>query len=248
MISAPTPKHLWSNESKYKKSWIVFNSDDISLDLSNMQRTSRPSIDTMQAQEVDDYFKAYVATKHQHFQKAQSNDSIISMRSCFCDSSQSIFSEKFKTSLMINQMECDTCKNLIMGRENRRCSLCGDCVEKLYSPKTCAACNGRISFQDLKSSSSQQIVNKKHFNEYFDESSLKLCNCFPKYPSQNFSSIQPNNPNDIQILPQIIGKACSYSELLMMQQKKKLSQSFYSQNCLPKKSNDSESDESEEEE
>jgi hypothetical protein len=243
MIQALTPKHLWSNESKYKKSWILFNSDDINLDIENMQRTSRPSIDTVQAKEVDEYFKAYAITNKHFLHNTQSHDSFVSMKSCFCDSTQSIFSEKFKTSLIIKQMECETCKNLILRGGNRRCSLCVDCLEKFYSPKTCATCHGRISFQDLKSSSSQ-LVNKKQFNENFNESSLKLCNCFPKYPSQNLSSLQSTNANDVQILPQILGKACSYSELMMMQQKKKSSQSFYSQNCLPLNSNDSDGDSS----
>lgn len=243
-ISAPTPKHLWSNESKFKKSWIVFNSEDNSLDNRNTLKSPRPSIDTMQAREVDDYFKAYAIENREFSSDLNRNESIISMKSCFYDSSQSIFSDKFKTSLMINQMECDTCKNLIFGQEYRRSSLCGDCVEKLYSPKTCVTCNGRISFVDLKNSSSQQIANKKHFN---NEVELRLCNCFPKFPSQNFSSIQPNDPNEIQVLPQIVGKACSYSELL--QQKKRAGQSFYSQNCLPvRKDDDSLSDSSESDE
>jgi hypothetical protein len=132
-------------------------------------------------------------------------------------------------------MECETCKNLIAGRERRRSSLCGDCVEKFYSPKTCVACSGRISFEDLKNSSLQQLVNKKHFN---NEVELRLCNCFPKFPSQNFSSIQPSDPNEIQVLPSIVGKACSYSELL--HQKRKVEQSFYSQNCLPSRDDESE--------
>jgi hypothetical protein len=192
----------------------------------------------MQAKEVDEYFKAYALENRHLMNNPQVKDSIVSMKSCFCDSSQSIFSEKFKTSLLMNQMECETCKNLIFGREQRRSSLCGDCVAKLYSPKTCVACNGRISFHDLKNSSQQQLVNKKHFN---NELELRLCNCFPKYPSQNFSSIQPNDPNEIQVLPSIVGKACSYSELL--QQKKKAGQSFYSQNFAISKSQDESDDE-----
>lgn len=152
------------------------------------------------------------------------------MKSCFCDSSQSILSDKFKTSLMINQMECEYCKNLLR-HGNRRCSMCGDCIEKLYSPKICSACNGRISFQDLKNLSGQQNVNKKHFNDLLDSASIKLCNCFPKYPSQHFSSIQPNEPSDVQILPQFVGKAGSYNELILMQ-KKRTNPPFYSHNCL----------------
>lgn len=154
------------------------------------------------------------------------------MKSCFCDSTQSFFSEKFKASSMVNEMECECCKNLILQRENRRDygnTLCDDCVDKLYSPKTCSACYGRISFQDLKDTNVQQQVNKKYFNEFAGE--LKLCNCFPKYPSQNFSSIQPSEPNEIQVLPQITGKACSYNELICSQKKKSIPV-FYSQKCL----------------
>lgn len=221
----------------------MFNSEDNKFESENMQTNSRPSIDTIQAHEVDDYFKAYVMTKKSSINKTHSNESLVSMKSCFCDSTQSIFSDKFKTSLMINQMECDTCKNLIAGRESRRCSLCGDCIEKFYSPKTCAACNGRISFQDLKNS--QKLVNKKHFEESFDESGLKLCNCFSKYPSQNLSSIQPTNPNEV--LPQITGKACSFSEIFMMQNKRPNQLPFFSQNCITNQGNDSDESSSEEE-
>lgn len=166
------------------------------------------------------------------------------MNSCFCDSKQSIFSDQIKT--MVNQMECERCKNLILRQENRRTSMCGDCVQTLYSPKTCNACNGRISFQDLKQFCVQQNVIKKKFNECRDPANLKLCNCFPKYPSQNFSSIQPNEPGEIQILPQIIGKACSFNEMMMMHHIKKPSPPFHSQTCLQmnsKSSDESSSDE-----
>lgn len=167
------------------------------------------------------------------------------MPSCFCDSNQSIFSDKFKKSLTINRMECDQCKNLILRQENRRCSMCCDCVEKLYSPKICNSCSGRISFQDLKSLNGRLSANRKHFDEFIDPSSLKLCNCFPKYPSQHFSSIQPNEPTEIQILPQILGKACSCNELVLMQQLKKANPKFYSHSCLqvkPESSEDESSD------
>lgn len=155
------------------------------------------------------------------------------MQSCFCDSAQSFLSENFKTSLMINRMECDQCKNLILRQENRRdSSICCECIEKLYSPKTCMACNGRISFQDLQDTSIQDHANKKSFRDFTDPSSLRLCNCFPKYPSQHLSSFQATEPSEIQILPQIVGKSSSYNELLLIHQKKRPSPSFYSQNCL----------------
>ena len=242
-FAALTPRHLWSNESKFKRSWILFNSDDHfgcpksteSLESSDAEeyfektasnRFANLNFGDLNFNDIQFHFRAYLQTRGE-------NNSLISMKSCFCDSPQSILSDELKTSLNLNQLECERCKNLILRRENRRCSMCCDCVEKLYSPKTCTACNGRISFQDLKDSSIQQSMNKKHFVEHFDSQNVKLCNCFPKYPSQNFSSIQPSDPNEIQVLPQITGKSSSCNELTMVHQTKK---KFYSNNCLPLKS------------
>lgn len=224
------------------KSWILFNSHDIGIDGETSKKHFCESIDSMQAREDGEYCQAY-ALKHNHMQSRSEDSSFINMKSCYCDSKQSNFKDDYKTSLMINQIECDHCKNLILRQENRRCSMCGDCVEKLYSPKTCTSCNGRISFQDLKNSVVQQNANKRHFNEFVDP--VKLCNCFPKYPSQQFSSIQPNSSNEIQVLPKIVGKACSCS-MIMMQQKRKTSPSFHSHHSLS--ANQSSSDESSEDE
>lgn len=166
------------------------------------------------------------------------------MKSCFCDSTQSILSEKFKTSFLANKLECDSCKNLIYQTRNRRCSMCGDCVAKLYSPKVCITCNGRISFQDLKNINiKHQTINGEKSEEVIG---IKLCNCFPKYPSQNFSSIQSNDINEIQVLPKISGKSCSYNEIVHQPRKRKTTQYFSSHNCLPLKSSSSDDDDSSE--
>lgn len=93
-------------------------------------------------------------------------------------------------------------------------------------------CNGRISFKDLKDTVIQLQANKKHFNELVDSTNLKLCNCFPKSPSQNLSSIQGNIANESQILPKIIGKSGSYDGFVIAQQKRKLTQHFYSHDCI----------------
>lgn len=167
----------------------------------------------------------------EYFQ-SHSEDSLINLSSFFCDSTQSFFNDDYKTSLLINQMECDKCKNLILRQENRRCSMCCECVEKLYSPKTCMACNGRISFQELNDSTIQDHSKKRYFSELSDPSSLRLCNCFPKYPSQNLSSFQATKQSEIQTLPSIVGKSSSCNELVLTQQKKSSGPSFYSQSCL----------------
>jgi hypothetical protein len=61
----------------------------------------------------------------------------------------------------------------------------------------------------------------RHLALYRGNINQKLCNCFPKYPSQNFSSIQPTEPKEIQILPKIFGKCSSFDEILVNQKRKK---------------------------
>lgn len=174
-------------------------------------------------------------------QTSQSVDASMSLKSCFCDSPQSIFNDKQKPSLLSNKIECDRCKNLIYQRENRRCSMCGDCVEQLYSPKICEICHGRISFHDLMNSSIKHDLSVENRN---NSKMIKLCNCFPKYPSQNFCSIQAN---EAQVLPKISEKSCSYNEILHKGVKdRKSNQYFNSHNCLPLKSNHESSCDSEE--
>lgn len=62
-ISAPFPKHLWSNESKFKKSWILFNSDEKNLDMENFEHKEMRSMGSFDSRDVDEYFKAYAANK-----------------------------------------------------------------------------------------------------------------------------------------------------------------------------------------
>lgn len=61
------PKHLWSEDSKFKRSWIRFNSEDYStVKLPNstaININSFDSIDIAQMQEVDEYFRSYAASK-----------------------------------------------------------------------------------------------------------------------------------------------------------------------------------------
>lgn len=164
----------------------------------------------------------------QYFQQSPSHRPLLSPECC----------DKFKASLLSEKTECNRCKNLIYQRENRRCSMCGDCVEMLYSPKICEICHGRISFQDLMN------ANIKHAITNTDRSRnprmIKLCNCFPKYPSQNFSTSELGGES--QVLPIIHGKSCSYNEIVhqpKVVKDKKSNQYFSSHTCLPLRSNSS---------
>lgn len=138
-------------------------------------------------------------------------------------------------------MECTTCHHLILNKSEtgRRYSMCSECVEKLYSPKICASCDGRISFKDFHEEKGRDRRGSitSHAKETVKSPTLKLCNCFPKYPSQNFSAIQPNTPKDIQILQKVLEKSCSFDQLMINNQKirTKLA-SFHSHSCLPLKS------------
>lgn len=161
------------------------------------------------------------------------------MDSCFCDSEQSIYSEKFKTSLVISQNECERCKNLLLRRGKRRSSICPDCIEKIYSPKTCATCKGRISFQDLKDTNVLQTVNRKF--EYADPLNLKLCNCYPRPFSKQLSLNQLDDSRENAVLPQIIVKSYSCDDVAAGQS----SQSFFSDNAPPNKNSDDDLSDSE---
>lgn len=138
-------------------------------------------------------------------------------------------------------MECTTCHHLILNRSEtgRRYSLCSECVEKLYSPKICSSCDGRISFKDFHDDKGRdrRASITSHSKETVKSPTLKLCNCFPKYPSQNFSAIQPNTPKEMQILQKVLKKSCSFDQLMINNQKirTKLA-SFHSHSCLPLKS------------
>lgn len=170
----------------------------------------------------------------QYFQKSPSHRPLlqpcVSINSCFCDSSQSILGDKLKTSLLTDKAECHRCRNLIYQRENRCCSMCGDCVEMLYSPKICEICHGRISYQDLMNAN---IKHELNIEDAENTKIIKLCNCFPKCPSQNFNFTQSN---EITEAAMINGKSCFYNEIVHQPKDRKTSQYFSSHNCLPLRS------------
>lgn len=170
---------------------------------------NRNSTSSLHDQDIDDYFNLFASQRG--LLKSSSNDSLNSYFNPFSN-------EKFKTNNLVSDMECETCKNLILRKGNRRCSMCGDCIEKLYSPKICSICKGRISFLDLKHPNLNIDKNLKRRNDF---TSTKLCNCFPKYPSQHLSSIQPNEPNEVQILPSFRGRYCSFDDISLTRQQKR---------------------------
>lgn len=80
-----------------------------------------------------------------------------------------------------NRIECSECKNLLVFKKES--SICSNCICKLYSPKTCISCNGRISFQDLTQVKNLETLHGNQFNR-------KLCNCLARIQSPTFDSIQ----------------------------------------------------------
>lgn len=133
-------------------------------------------------------------------------------------------------------MECTKCHHLYLNR-SKTGSLCSECVEKLYSPKICASCDGRISFKEFNDEKNRRASITSHSKDVDKNTILKLCNCFPKYPSQNFSAIQPNTPKEIQILQKVLEKSCSFDQLMISNQKIRTKiPSFHSHSCLPLKS------------
>lgn len=232
---SPSRMHLWNENSKHHQSWIVFSSEE---KIRPISRESYDNLNFEHMKELDDYFSAYhgksglsqsldsYASNIPHSELSTSND----LKSCFCSSSQSIISAKFKSSMMNNKMECKNCNELILGQDTNKL-FCNKCIEVFYSPKICIACSGRISFQDLKSMHSPPLT--RHLTLYRGHTNQRLCNCFPKYPSQHFSSIQPTEPTEIQILPKIVGKCSSLDEMIIGQRPQKPPGKAHSHSGLP---------------
>lgn len=201
-----SPKPLWSEKSKFRKSWNYFSSN-----AEKIVPKPKPKKSTSQLRkddvEFDEYFQLFASRYNLLGSRSKSEESLNN----FYGSNQSIFTGSFRSSAVLSQIECESCKNVI--RRNRRCSMCSDCIEKLYSPKICVSCKGRISFFDLKhyNSSSIDKGSTTSINRTSATSTLKLCNCFPKDSSQLMSSIQPDS---IQTHPDIKGKSYSDNELV----------------------------------
>lgn len=157
------PNHLWSNDSKYRNSWILFNSE-VNTEANAAKRFLNFFYSTWTILKSSTFnFRSWHET-----QNAESLDDHM----------------KFNQTLSIDQQgnhtsvihECHVCKNLLLKKENRRGSLvCEGCIEKLYSVKICSFCNGRVSFQGLKN----LTATKKNFNQETAEID-KLCICFPQ--------------------------------------------------------------------
>lgn len=230
-----SPKPLWSEKSKFRKSWTYFSSNaEKTVPKPKPKKAPKPSTPVKEA-EIDEYFEIFASRYNLLGSKSKSEESLNN----FYGSNQSIFTGSFRASAVLSRMECESCKNVLRrsGR-NRRCSMCGDCVEKFYSPKICSSCKGRISFYDLKYAGTTSI-DKGASNRASDAATLKFCNCFPKYPSQLMSSIQPSQVDDIQVLPVIKGKSCSDNELLSSSSKqltwgrRRTSPGFFSHEASP---------------
>lgn len=59
-FSAPFPNHLWSKDSKFRKSWILFSSKEKNLDSEYLERNPN---EPLKAEEIDDYLKAYATNR-----------------------------------------------------------------------------------------------------------------------------------------------------------------------------------------
>ncbi|CAO1345668.1 unnamed protein product [Diamesa serratosioi] len=230
MLDVPI-KHLWNEQSKMQKSWIMFNSEEClatTTSESQKRNTNQTPICTS-----TNYNQLPEDQTYLQFNPSKTPTNA-NKKSYF-------FSAKFRSSILATKMECSTCHHLILNRSEivRRYSLCGECVEKLYSPKICASCDGRISFKDFNDDKGRdrRASITLHSKVLVKNTTLKLCNCFPKYPSQNFSAIQPNTPKEIQILQKVLEKSYSFDQLMINNQKIRIKlASFHSHSCLPLKS------------
>lgn len=59
-FSAPFPNHLWSKESKFRKSWILFSSKERNFDSENVEKNPNEILPT---KDFDEHLEAYAADR-----------------------------------------------------------------------------------------------------------------------------------------------------------------------------------------
>lgn len=211
--SAVRPSHIWSPNSRSQRPWLAFNSgDELHQSASVTSSGSIPavhtytpnydrsqifdSVDLSQIHEIDAYLLAYgsgselrspdgagsgldlrsTATGLSHLPSMSSLARNSLAGSSMGSNSRSIISTNYDHVVR----NCPRCREPL--RYHSQCPTCQPGRTNTIPANMCSACGGKISLEEnldrsqpttAASSSDGQLVT-----------AVKLCNCFPKFPSQ----------------------------------------------------------------
>ncbi|XP_055630160.1 uncharacterized protein LOC129770972 isoform X2 [Toxorhynchites rutilus septentrionalis] len=182
-------RHMWNENARFQRPWLAFDNDDrptavappcsTSATISNIQNICATGtydpVNSRQIEEKDDHLLASGYTSNEE------------LRSCnaFCDCYDSGTSCMPTTSTSITKpcLDSSTGFNDYIVRDYTCCA------ERNRIPMNmCSSCGGKISIQDSPSpgsSSDPKIMSVNGEGQPpIPGSAVRLCNCFPKFPSQ----------------------------------------------------------------
>lgn len=209
---APRPNHMWSSNSRSQRPWMAFNSGDelhqvvpsasssgsipaVHSFSPNYNRSQIfDSVDLSQIHEIDAYLLAYgsgselrspdgagsgfdirsTATGLSHLPSMSSLARNSITGSSMGSNSRSIISTNYDHVVR----NCTRCREPL--RYHSQCPSCQPSRTNTIPANMCSACGGKISLEEnLNHAPSQPVVNCAD-----GQLGVKLCNCFPKFPSQ----------------------------------------------------------------
>lgn len=212
--------HLWSDYEKFRKSWqSLMNSDSSSpsLSTSSYPATSPSLIPTLDAinldqmKEIGAYLMAYGNRT-----RCVSNYHCSLIRNCFIllfSSNIDSISQQGSTNTNniyqnLKSISQETFTNSCFISSNFSNDDSLDRIDEIYdqtakiSNRICSACGGEVSLNDS-------------IHENDESGNRKICNCFPKYPSQIMNAPPEKSPNDRKIPLPAIEKSCSIDQITL---------------------------------
>uniref|UniRef100_A0A1Q3FZT1 CUB domain-containing protein n=1 Tax=Culex tarsalis TaxID=7177 RepID=A0A1Q3FZT1_CULTA len=211
--SAARPSHIWSPTSRSQRPWLAFSSgDELHQVASATSSGSIPavhsfspnydrsqifdSIDMSQINEIDAYLLAYgsgselrspegagsgmdlqsTATGLSHLPSMSSLARNSITGSSVGSNSRSIVSANYDHAMR----NCPRCREPL--RYHSQCPNCLPGRSNTIPANMCSACGGKISLEENLDRSPVQTVGGSFDGQLGN--AVKLCNCFPKFPSQ----------------------------------------------------------------
>ncbi|EAT33410.1 AAEL014315-PA [Aedes aegypti] len=206
--SIPKPQHIWSQSTRIQRPWLAFSGDDGNTagfvptvktppnDFSSQQIFS--STDATQIHEIDAYLLAYGSISNEEL----GSSGVVSSTNDTCSNTTGCSHLQSTCSFTRNSCACSSigsnarsiasnydyiAQNCPCCRESQsfRSSLCPKCKPSrapTVPANLCSSCGGKISLQESPNSSGGSVQPAPATT--VPGTAIRLCNCFPKFPSQ----------------------------------------------------------------
>ncbi|XP_029726697.2 uncharacterized protein LOC109418923 [Aedes albopictus] len=236
--SIPKPQHIWSQTTRIQRPWLAFSGEDGNTascvptintppnDFSSQQMFR--STDTTQMKEMDAYLLAYGSISNEDLGSSGAASSTtertacshlpstcsFARNSCTCSSIGSNARSLASNNYDYIAQNCPCCRESQIFRS----SLCPKCKPPPLAPtlpaNLCSSCGGKISLQESPNSdgggSSQPSASA---TAALPGTAVRLCNCFPKFPSQPSMVTRSGSANVINPSPAVAVRPMSVDQI-----------------------------------